>query len=52
MDRVHVERRLVLNIYAPDPFKIERVSSKAFNYEYIGELEDMLADRIDQGFSY
>eukprot|EP00347_Sterkiella_histriomuscorum_P024013 403332608 len=48
----HQERKLVMSIYAPDPFKIEKVSSQSFSYEFLGEIEDMLSNRIDEGFQY
>lgn len=52
LNAIHKERRLVMSIYAPDPFKIERINAKSFTYELFGEVEDMLGDRIRKGFAY
>mmetsp|Transcript_19878 Transcript_19878/g.18893 ORF Transcript_19878/g.18893 Transcript_19878/m.18893 type:complete len:116 (-) Transcript_19878:48-395(-) len=51
-DPTHKVRRLLFNLYAPDPVELKRMNSKAFPLMPFARMEMFLNDRINKGESY
>ena len=51
-DVLNPVRKLVMNIYAPDPIEIKRVSIKRFNMSVFIMMDEWLNRRLELGSSY
>ena len=51
-DSLNLIRRLVYNIYAPDPIKLIRASTKQFKLAYFEMMETWLNQRLTLGLKY